>query len=149
MNYRAVIARSGPNNTGIPVPDDVVAALGAGKRPPVLVTLNGSYTYRSTVATMDGSFIISFSKEHREKSGLGGDDEVEVDLELDTEPREIDVPDDLQAALDAEPEALAFWNTLSFSAKRGHVDPINGAKTPETRQRRIEKSVAKLREGKK
>lgn len=149
MRYRTVIARSGPNNTGIPVPDEVVESLGAGKRPPVTVTLNGSYTYRSTVATMDGAFIVSFSKEHREKSGLGGDDEVEVDLVLDTVPREIEVPEDLQAALDAEPEALTFWNTLSFSAKRGHVDPINGAKTPETRQRRIEKSIAKLRERKK
>ncbi len=98
---------------------------------------------------MDGAFIVSFSKEHREKSGLGGDDEVEVDLVLDTAPREIEVPQDLKAALEAEPDALAFWNTLSFSAKRGHVDPINGAKTPETRQRRIEKSIAKLRERKK
>lgn len=149
MNYRTAIARSGPNNTGIPVPDEVVESLGAGKRPPVTVTLNGSYTYRSTVATMDGAFIVSFSKEHREKSGLGGDDEVEVDLVLDTAPREIEVPQDLKAALEAEPDALAFWNTLSFSAKRGHVDPINGAKTPETRQRRIEKSIAKLRERKK
>ncbi len=147
MKFRTTIVQSGPTTTGIQVPDDVIEALSAGRKPPVRITING-YSYRSTVATMDGNFMVSLSSAHRAASGLAGGDEVEVDIEVDDSPREIDMPDDFAAALDGEPAARATFDGLSNSLKRYHVDLVNGAKTDETRQRRIEKSVATLKEGK-
>ena len=147
MSFRTTLLQSGPTATGFEVPPDVVEALGAGRRPPVRVTLNGTYTYRNTVAVMDGVFMIGVSAEHRAASGVKGGDEITVDLALDTEPREIAVPDDLRTALDADADALRTWGTLSYSLRRYHVDQINGAKSEETRQRRIAKSVATLHDG--
>jgi hypothetical protein len=146
MRFRTTIQQTGKNTTGIPVPDDVVAALGSGKRPAVTVTVNG-YRYRSTVASMGGVSMVSLSAEHRAGAGVAGGDEVEVDLELDTAPREVTVPDDLAAALDAEPAARATFDGLSYSNKSWHVLQVTGAKTDETRQRRIAKSVETLRQG--
>lgn len=146
MTFRTVIERSGTTATGIRVPDEIVAGLGAGRRPAVVVHI-GSYRYRSTVAVMDGAFMLPLSGEHRDGAGVVAGDEVEVRLELDTAPREVVVPDDFAAALDADPEARRTFDALSHSNKRFHVDPITGAKSPETRQRRIEKSVSVLREG--
>jgi hypothetical protein len=146
MRFRTTIEQSGKTTTGIPVPDDVVEALGAGKRPPVSVTING-YTYRSTVAVMGGVFMVSVSAEHRAGAGIAGGDEVDVDIELDTSPREVSVPADLAAALDAEPAARRTFDGLSNSNKSWHTLQVEGAKTDETRQRRIEKSIAALRDG--
>src|SRR5215208_5535273 len=102
MRFRTTIVQSGKTATGIEVPDEVMEALGSGKRPAVKVTLNG-YSYRSTAATVGGRSMVGLSAEHRAGAGVAGGDEVEVDLELDTAPREVAVPDDLAAALDAEP----------------------------------------------
>ena len=124
-----------------------MAALGPSKKPAVTVKL-GEHTYRSTVAVMGGRFLIPVSAEHREAAGLVAGDEVDVELMLDTTPRELTVPDDFLRALDAEREARAFFDGLSYSNRRRFVLSIDDAKTPETRQRRIEKSVASLREGK-
>ena len=124
------------NNTGIEVPADVVAALGAGKRPPVVVNVNG-YEYRSTVAPMGGKFLLPFSAERREESGIGGGDAIDVELTLDTAPRIVEVPDDLRAALDASPTAAAAWEKLSYSNRKAHVTSVLGAKAAETRARRI------------
>ena len=146
MRFRTTIVQSGKNTTGIQVPDEVVEALGSGKRPSVKVTVNG-YSYRSTVASMGGVSMVSLSAEHRAGAGVAGGDEVEVDLELDTAPREVTVPDDLAAALDAEPAARATFDGLSYSNKSWHVLQVTGAKTDETRQRRIAKSVETLRQG--
>ena len=146
MRFRTTIHQDG-NNTGIVVPEQIVEQLGAGKRPPVRVTLNG-YTYRNTVAVMGGAFMISVSKDVREKSGVRGGDELEVELELDTAPREANVPPDLAAALEADPAAKRFFDGLSYSRKSWHVLQVEGTKNPETRQRRVEKSVAMCREGK-
>jgi bacteriocin resistance YdeI/OmpD-like protein/uncharacterized protein DUF1905 len=146
MRFRTTILQTGKTTTGIQVPDEVVEALGSGRRPAVKVTVNG-YTYRSTVAPMGGAYMISLSAEHRAASGLAGGDEVEVDLELDTAPREVDVPPDLSAALDAEPAARRTFDALSYSNRSWHVLQVTGAKTDETRQRRIAKSVAALKEG--
>jgi hypothetical protein len=146
MTFRTVIELGGTTATGLRVPDDVVAALGAGKRPAVLVRI-GSHSYRSTIAVMDGAFMLPLSAENRAAAGVAAGDEVEVMIELDTAPREVVVPHDFAAALDADPEARRTFDDLSYSNKRFHVEPITGAKTPETRQRRIEKSVAILHEG--
>jgi hypothetical protein len=121
-------------------------ALGSGKRPAVTVTVNG-YGYRSTVATVAGRPMVGLSAEHRAGAGVAGGDEVDVDLELDTAPREVAVPDDLAAALDAEPAARTTFDGLSYSNKSWHVLQVTGAKTDDTRQRRIARSIEVLRQG--
>ena len=146
MRFGTTIVQSGKTTTGIQVPDEVVAALGSGKRPAVKVTVNG-YSYRSTVASMGGVFMVGLSAEHRAGAGVGGGDEVDVDLELDTAPREVAVPPDLAAALDAEPAARAAFDGLSYSNQSWHVLQVTGAKSDETRQRRIAKSVDALKQG--
>ncbi len=147
MRIRTTIVQGTGNTTGIEVPAEVVDAIGAGKRPPVTVKLNG-YTYRSSIASMGGKFMISLSADNRAKAGVSGGDELDVDIELDTAPREVEVPQDLASALDAEPAARATFDKLSYSNKSWHVLQVEGAKTDETRQRRIAKSVATLKEGK-
>jgi antitoxin component of MazEF toxin-antitoxin module len=146
MRFRTSILQSGRTATGIQVPEEVVQALGAGKRPAVKVTVNG-YTYRSTVAVMGGASMISLSAEHRAAAGVAGGQEVEVDIDLDTAPREVSVPADLAAALDAEPAARRTFDGLSYSNKSWHVLQVEGAKTDETRQRRIARSVDILKQG--
>ena len=131
------------NNTGIEVPADVVEALGAGKRPPVVVNVNG-FEYRSTVAPMGGRYLLPFSAARRNESGIKGGDAIDVELTLDTAPRTVDVPDDLRAALDASPTAAAGWEKLSNSNRKEHVESVQGAKAAETRARRIAAIVAKL-----
>jgi hypothetical protein len=146
MRFHTTILQSGKTATGIEVPEEVVRALGAGRRPAVKVTVNG-YSYRSTVAVMGGAYMIGFNADHRAASGLAGGDEVDVELELDTTPRDVTVPADLAAAMDAEPAARRTFDGLSYSNKSWHVLSVEGAKTVETRQRRIAKSVAALKEG--
>lgn len=146
MRFRTTLLQSDKTATGIRIPDEVVEALGSGKRPAVRVTING-YTYRNTVAVMGGVYMVGVSAEHRAGAGVAGGDDVEVEIELDTAPREVTVPADLAAALDAEPEARRTFDGLSYSNKSWHVLSIEGAKTDETRQRRIAKSIETLREG--
>jgi uncharacterized protein YdeI (YjbR/CyaY-like superfamily) len=148
MKFRTTIKQAeGSSATGIEIPDEVMAALDAGKKPPVRLTVNG-YAYRSTVATVDGRSMVGFSADHRAASGLNGGDAVEVDIEVDTEPRTVELPNDFRLALEADPQALETFNKLSNSNKGFHVSNVTGTKNPETRQRRIEKSVAALHEGK-
>ncbi len=144
--FMATVELGGKTATGIEIPAAIVNALGAGQRPAVRVNING-YTYRSTVASMGGRFMLPISAEHRSAAGVAAGETVDVDLELDTEPREVTVPSDLTAALDQEPDVRRFFDGLSYSNKRRHVLAIDGAKTPETRQRRIEKAVAMFRDG--
>jgi hypothetical protein len=142
ITYTTTIKVDG-NNTGLEVPPEVIAALGSSKKPPVVVTLAG-YTYRSTVAVMDGVFMISLSKANREAAGVKGGDEVEITLALDTEPRTVDIPDDLAAALAAKPGARDAFDALAYSARKEYVRQVESAKAQETRERRIAGIVAKL-----
>ena len=146
MKFRTTILQGDKTATGIRIPDGVVESLGSGKRPPISVTING-YTYRNTVAVMGGVYMVGVSAEHRADAGVAGGDEVDVEIELDTAPREVTVPDDFAAALDAEPKARETFDRLSNSNKGWHVLQVTGAKTDETRQRRITRSVEMLREG--
>ncbi len=145
MKFRATVLLGGKTATGIRVPDEVVESLGSGKRPAVRVTI-GKHTYRSTIASMDGVFMLPLSAENREAAGVAAGDQVDVRIELDTAPREVTVPKDLAAALKRVPSAKAAFEALSFSRKNAYVVSIEGAKTPETRQRRIDKAIAELRE---
>lgn len=147
MKFSAVVLLSGKTATGVQVPDEVVAALGTSKKPAVKVTI-GDYTYRSTIASMGGKFMLPLSAENRAGAGVAAGDEVEVHVELDTEPRELAVPADLAEALDGESEAKRYFDGLSYSNRRRIVLSIEDAKTAETRQRRVDKAVATLREGK-
>lgn len=135
------------NNTGIVVPDEVIECLGAGRRPAVVVNVNG-YEYRSTVGVMGGRHMISISAAIRKDTGLKAGDPIHVALTLADRPREVTVPDDLAAALSADPAAGAFFAKLSNSLQRYHVDNISAAKTAETRQRRIDKAISLFQEGK-
>lgn len=146
MRFRARIELGGKTATGIQVPAAVVAKLGSSKRPAVSVTLNG-YTYRSTVAPMGGRFMLPVSAEVREAAGVAAGDQVDVDIDLDTEPREVGVPPDLTRALSRNAAAKWYFEGLSYSNKRRFVISIEAAKTPETRERRIAKAVNVLREG--
>ena len=133
------------NNVGIVVPDAIVEELGAGKRPLVKVTINGSYTFVYTVAVMGGRNMIGFSSAHRAASGLTGGDEVEIDLQLETAPRVVEMPPELTAALAADPVAAAAFDKLSFTQRKEHARAITEAKAAETKQRRLEATLAMLR----
>jgi len=146
MKFHALIQGTGKTAAGIEVPAEVVAALSSSKKPAVRATING-YTYRSSVASMGGKFMLGVSNDVRQKAGVAAGQEVEVTLELDTEPREIVVPDDLQKALNKDKAAKTYFEGLSYSNKRRLVEPIVSAKAPETRQRRIEKTVGLLHDG--
>jgi hypothetical protein len=135
------------NNTGIEVPDDKIAELGAGKRPAVVVNVNG-YEYRNTVGVMGGKHLVSVSAAIRKETGLCGGDPIHVTLTLADSLREIEIPADFAAALVKAAPAGRFFTTLSNSLQRYHVDSINSAKTAETRQRRIDKAIATFLDGK-
>jgi hypothetical protein len=146
MRFRTTILQGDKTATGIRIPPEIVEGLGAGKRPKVSVTIRG-FTYRSSIAVVDGTYMVGVSAENRAGAGVAGGDEVDVDLELDTAPREVTEPADFAAALDAEPGARRTFEGLSYSNKSWHVSQVEGAKTDETRQRRIARSVETLREG--
>ena len=146
MKLSTTIEQTGLTAAGIPVPDEVVTGLGAGRRPPVKVTING-YTYRTSIASMGGRNLISCSSKNREGAGVKAGERVDVEIELDTEPRTVSVPKDLAAALDAEPSARATFDGLSYSNRSWHVLQIDAAKTPETRAKRITRSIEALRQG--
>ena len=141
VSFKATINASGP--TGIEVPAEVVESFHAGKKVPVVVTIN-DFSYRSTVAPYRGPYMISLSAENRAGAGVGHGDTITVTLEHDTEPRVMEAPADLQAALDADPVAKAAWEKLAFTHRRAHVDAITSAKTDETRARRVAGAIAKL-----
>lgn len=142
MRFETTMFQTG-NNTGIEVPPEIVEALGGGKRPPVTVSVNG-FEYRSTVAPMGGKFLIPFSSDKRAATGIAGGDPISVELELDTAPRTVEVPAELQAALDAAPAAKAAYEALSPSRKKAIVTGVESAKAEDTRRRRIEKAVGEL-----
>ena len=146
VTFETTVAASG-NNTGIVVPEEVIERLAAGKRPPVLVNVNG-YEYRNTVAVMGGRHMISISAAVRNATGLNGEDPVRVTLTVADTAREVDVPADFAAALAADERARAFFGKLSNSMQRYHVNNINAAKNADTRQRRIDKAIALFLDGK-
>jgi hypothetical protein len=144
MKFKARVIPSG-NATGVEVPKDLVEALGSGARPPIAITIN-RHTWRSRVAVMRGQCLVGISAANRAASGIVEGDIVVVDLELDTASRIVAQPPDLSKALRGDREARAAFERLPFGLKRKHVAAIEGAKTPETRQRRIARLVASMSE---
>ncbi|HEX6417535.1 MAG TPA: YdeI/OmpD-associated family protein [Acidimicrobiales bacterium] len=145
QTFRTGLLATGGNNVGIVVPEDVVAAFERGKRVPVVVTIDGGYQYRSTIASMGGQFLISFNAETRKATGRGAGDEVEVRLDVDDAPRVVEVPDDLAAELAQDGAARSAWEALSYSRQRAHAESITGAKAEATRARRVAKVLDALR----
>ena len=146
MEFRTTIELGGKTATGMQVPADVVEGLNAGKRAPVVVTIGG-YSYRTTVAPYGGAYYLPLAAEHREAAGVAAEQEVDVSIELDTAPREVTLPEDLDAALDDD--ARAAYDRLSFTHRKEWVRWVEEAKKPETRTTRIEKTVSGLKAGKK
>ena len=146
MDFRTTIELGGKTATGMQVPADVVEALNAGKRAPVVVTVGG-YSYRTTVAPYGGAYYVPLAAEHREAAGVAAEQEVDVSIELDTAPREVALPDDLAVAMDDD--ARAAYDRLSFTHRKEWVRWVEEAKKPETRTTRIEKTVSGLKAGKK
>jgi len=142
ITYNTTIVQKG-NTTGIHVPESILEKLGGGKRPLVRVQLNG-YSYRSAVGKMDGKFMISLSAENRKNARVKGGDTLEVTLALDTLPRTVEVPLELQSALDKNERAQAAFEKLAPSRKKAIVLSISGAKTEETKTRRIQKAIKDL-----
>ena len=146
-SFRATLELGGKTATGIEVPEKAVASLGAGKKPAVKVTIKG-HTYRSTVAVMGGKFFVPVSGANRSLAGVEAGDVFDVELTLDTEPRVLTIPPDFADALEQDAAAKKTFEALSYSVKQWHVLSIEGAKTPETRERRIAKSIGTLHDGK-
>ena len=147
MKFTATVQLAGKTTTGVTVPPEIVDALGAGRRPKVRVTI-GDHTFRNSVAPMNGSYLLGINADVRQQTGVAAGDTIEIDLQVDTEPREVAVPADFAAALDRAPDARRCFDQLSYSNQRWHVLSIEGAKTDTTRQRRIERSIALLAAGK-
>ena len=147
MKFHGTLDLHGKTATGISVPDDIIEALGGGKRPPVVVTIGG-HTFRTTIAPMGGQFLLGVNAENRAAAGAAAGDELDVEIALDTAPREITAPDDLAAALNADAKASATFDSLSYTHRKEWVRWIEEAKKAETRQARVEKTVATLHEGK-
>ena len=141
--FDSIARLDGKTAVGIPVPEDVVLSLNAGKRVPVSVTVNG-FTYRSTVSPYKGEYMIALSAENRVAAGVEPNDAITVTLEVDTAPRVVEVPADLQTALDGNPAAQAAFTALSYSNQRAHVQNVEAAKAADTRAQRIETIVVKL-----
>jgi len=143
MKFRTKLLQAGKTATGIQIPEEIIERLGSGKRPPVRVTIKG-HTYRSTVAVMGGKYLVGVNAENREKAGVAGGDTIEVDIEFDAEIREVTIPPDFAKALKRNATAKRRFERLSYSKKKGFVSAIEGAKTAETRQRRIQKAIDEL-----
>ena len=147
QTFRTTLWAAGGKNVAIVVPAEVVEAFGRGKRVPVVVTIDGGYQYRNTIASMGGQFLISFNAETRKQTGNGAGDEVEVRLDVDDAPRVVEVPAELAAAFKGDKTAKAAWGQLSFSHQRAHAESITGAKAEATRAKRVAKVLAALRQG--
>jgi hypothetical protein len=145
MRFTAALELHGKSATGLAVPPEVVESLGS-RRPAVVVTL-GSHTYRSTIASMGGRYLLPVSAENRAAAGLTAGDEVEVDVALDTAPREVELPADLAAALDAGTGLRTRFDALAPSRRKEHVRSVESAKADATRARRVAAVVAGLGAG--
>src|SRR5258705_5066018 len=141
--FKTTLLQAGKTATGIKIPPEIIETLGAGKKPPVKVTING-FTYRNTVAVMGGDYMVGVSAENRAGAKVNGGDKIEVTIELDTEPRELELPAEFKKALDKNAKAKKVFESLSYSRKKIHVLPIASAKTDETRQRNITKAITIL-----
>jgi hypothetical protein len=146
VRFRATVELGGKTATGLQIPNDIVAALASGKRPAVCIVIGG-HTYRTTVASRGGRFLVPLSAENRAAAGVTAGEDVVVDIEVDTTPREVSVPPDLADALARDSTAQRFFDDLSYTHRKEWVRWIEEAKKRETRRARIAKAMTALRAG--
>lgn len=146
VRFRATVELNGRTATGFEVPVEVVSRLGQGRRPTVLVRV-GNHTYASTVAVTGGRWMLPLSAANRTAAGVSAGDEVEVELAADTAPRVVELPEDLSAALSADPAARATYDALPPSHRKEWVRWVSEAKRSETRSDRLSRTVAALSAG--
>lgn len=142
MKFKTKIIQVG-NNTGIEISEQLLEKLGGGKKPLVILTVNG-YSYRTAVGKMGNKYMISLSAENRKNANAKGGDTVEINLDLDTVPRITEIPADLQKALDKNKTAKLNFEKLAPSKKKAIVFSITNAKTEETKIKRIDKAILTL-----
>lgn len=147
QRFATIVGSEDPSSLFIVVPPEVITALSGKRRPPVRVTLNGDYIYRSTVSVYGGRYLLPLRREIREACGLAPGMPLDVTLALDEEPRQVEVPDDLAAAFAGDPEARAVFERFSFTHQREYVEWITGAKREATRTRRVAQTLLMLRDG--
>ena len=143
ITFTTTLYSGGGNTTGIIVPEEIWHELTPARRAAVVATVAG-HSYPSMIGWYRGAFMLPVSAEIRGITGLAAGDPVEVSVDLDTAPRIIEAPEDLKAAIASDAAAQAAWDTLSPSGRKAHVTAVEGAKTEETRQRRIVKAVDTL-----
>lgn len=141
ISFRTVLKGEGRTAAGIVVPEELMAKLGPAKRYPVVVTVNGSHTYRNTVSWYLGAFMISVSSENQKAAGVKGGDEVDVTVEIDEAPRVLELPDEFALAL-KDAGVFEQFQALSFSKQRSFVDPWSAAKTDATRDKNLARAIA-------
>jgi hypothetical protein len=144
MRLRLELKGQGGNTAGFEIPDEVIEELGGGRRPKVVVTV-GNHTWRSSIANMGGTFMLGVSMANRAAAGVSAGETLDVDIELDTAPRTVEVPDDLAAQLKQDASAAAAWDAWSFTRQKEAARSLTEAKKPETRASRLEKVLAELR----
>ena len=144
MRLRLELLGHGGNTAGFEIPDAVVEELGGGRRPKVVVTV-GAHTWRSSIANMGGRFMLGVSMANREAAGVAAGQVLDVDVELDTAPRTVEVPDDLAAELEGDADARSRWDGWSFTRQNEAARTLTEARKPETRARRLAKVLAELR----
>jgi hypothetical protein len=115
-------------------------------RAPVRGTVNG-FPYRSTIMRYGDTYYLGLNREIREGAGVDAGDVVTIEMELDDAPREVEVPEELAAALDAAPAARRTFDALSYTHRKEYAGWVGEAKREETRRTRAEKAVAMLTEG--
>lgn len=146
LHFHTRLEARGPA-AAIVLDDDQVAQLGEGaKRFPVQATVN-DYSWRTSVARMRGEFLVGLNREVRDGAGVAAGDPVEVTLELDTEPREVEVPDELATALASDAEATARFEAMAFTHRKEYARWIADAKRADTRERRVRQALEMIRGG--
>lgn len=146
MDFTTELEATGGTTTGFVVPGEVIEALAGGRRPKVVATVAG-YSWRTSIASMGGRFLLGASAAVREAAGIAAGERHTVTVDLDTAPRTVEVPEDLATALASSPRARAAWAALSFSHQRQHVESVLAARKPETRKRRVAATVEALTAG--
>lgn len=147
IELTATLVARGPA-AAIVLGEEQAAAIGEGaKRFPVRATVNG-YSWRTTVTPMRGETLLGLNRAVRESAGVQAGDTVEVAIELDTAPREVDLPEALASALAGDPAVKATFDALAFTHRKEYARWVAEAKQAETRQRRAGQALEMIRAGK-
>ena len=145
--FKAIIQNAGGGGAFVEVPFDVEKAFGA-KKPKVRAMIDG-VLYRGVLTRMGTEcHLLIILKNIREQIGKSFGDEIKVTVELDTEPRVVEIPNDFLKELKKDKDVKAFFDKLAHTHRREYVLWIEEAKKEETRARRILRAIEMLKQGK-